>query len=49
MSQKRRSPHRAGNGHKLAGWVREQYTAVVAWWPITLPVLVVLGLWWGTR
>lgn len=28
MNQKRRSPHEAGNGHTLAGWVPRNHTAV---------------------
>jgi len=28
MTQKRRSPHKAGNGHKLAGWVQLNATTI---------------------
>ena len=45
MTQKQRSPHKAGNGHKLAGWVRCHCIAAWAWAPLLIPFAVFLILW----
>lgn len=48
MTQKQRSPRKAGNGHKLAGWVRRHCIAAGAWAPILLPLAAILILWGQT-
>ncbi|MDE2406851.1 MAG: hypothetical protein KGL91_03190 [Xanthomonadaceae bacterium] len=45
MTQKRRSPHKAGNGHKLAGWVLCNSTALEA--VLVLAVLAAAAIWQG--
>lgn len=48
MTQKQRSPHKAGNGHKLAGWVHRHCIAAWAWAPLALPLLAFLLVWGST-
>lgn len=44
MTQKRRSPRKAGNGHKLVGWVRCNSIVIEA---VMLAVFAGLLVWQG--
>lgn len=43
MTQKRRSPRKAGHGHKLAGWVY-RHSTLLEWLPVAVVVAVLLWL-----
>lgn len=48
MTQKQRSPRKAGHGHKLAGWVHRN-TNLLEWLLPLLPAVLLAGalIWQG--